>query len=63
MKSNVSFVFNGKEEVKVVFAQNFKHRLLDISIIQMFEKILDCNLSNFKGKKGKGDYVLKIVFE
>lgn len=63
MKANLSFIVTNKGKVKDVLVQNCNHRQLGLSLMKVMENMPDWSPSEFKGKKGKVHYVLKIVFE
>ena len=63
MKASLSFVVTNKGKIKDVLVQNCNHRQFGMSLMQIMENMPDWNPSDFKGKKGKVHYVLKIVFE
>jgi hypothetical protein len=63
MKASLSFVVTNKGKIKDVLVQNCNHRQFGMSIMQIMENMPDWSSSDFKGKKGKVHYVLKIVFE
>ena len=63
MKASLSFVVTNKGKIKDVLVQNCNHRQFGMSLMQIMENMPDWSPSNFKGKKGKVHYVLKIVFE
>ena len=63
MKASLSFVVTNKGKIKDVLVQNCNHKQFGMSLMQIMENMPDWNPSDFKGKKGKAHYVLKIVFE
>jgi len=63
MKASLSFVITNKGKIKDVLVQNCNHKQFGMSLMQIMESMPDWDPSEFKGKKGKAHYVLKIVFE
>lgn len=63
MKASLSFVVTNKGKIKNVIVQNCNHKQFGMSLMKLMENMGDWSPSNFKGKKGKVHYVLKIVFE
>ena len=63
MKASLSFVVTNKGKIKDVLVQNCNHRQFGMSLMELMENMPDWSPSDFKGKKGKAHYVLKIVFE
>jgi len=63
MRANLSFVVTNKGKIKDVLVQNCNHKQFGMSLMQIMENMPDWSPSEFKGKKGKVHYVLKIVFQ